>query len=154
MAAAAGAHHKGMLTLRSTQQPASGDPKPTYLTGEPLGPGKVSVLEVAVDAKKRELRIGVVHRPEYLRAARAADGATSFHDASISDCAAYFLMWKKGAALAYGSDRQPTMGAVTVSAGDTVRLEVDRTNPKALATVKVFAGSAEVGILTIPAHCK
>ena len=150
---ASAAPYGGMVSLRSTGHPVSGQKlKPTYLTSEPLLRGRTSVLEVAVDTKKSELRIGVVHRPEYLRIADEEGGAGSFHSSSKVDCVAYFLMWKKGAALAYGNDRQPTMGAVTVSAGDTVRLEVDRTNPKELAAMNVFANQAKIGVLTLPAN--
>ena len=91
----------GMVSLRSTGHPVSGQKlKPTYLTSEPLLRGKTSVLEVAVDTKKSELRIGVVHRPEYLRIADEEGGAVSFYSSSNDDCVAYFLMWKNGAALA------------------------------------------------------
>ena len=124
---AAAAAYGDALSLRATGHPVSGQKlKPTYLTSEPLLRGKTSVLEVAVDTKKSELRIGVVYRPEYLRIADEDGGAGSFYSDPTVDCVAYFLMWKKGAALAYGNDRQPKMGAVTVTAGDTVRLEVDR----------------------------
>eukprot|EP00729_Bicosta_minor_P008526 gene8526-18157_t len=154
MAAAAPPFQEGTLLLKATGHPVSGQPlKPTYLTGEALLRGKKSVFEVAIDAKKSELRIGVVNRPEYLRVAAESGGSRSFHSSCTVDCVAYFLMWKKGAALAYGNERQPTMAAVTASAGDTVRLEVDWTNTKVLATMKVYLNKVpqHVGEMTLPA---
>ena len=56
------------MLLKATGHPVSGSaPKPTYLTSEPLSKGKLHALELTVQTKKQELRIGVVNRPEYMR---------------------------------------------------------------------------------------
>lgn len=142
----------GDFKIQADGHPVSGGKlKPTYLTGQPLLRGCVSELEVAVDVKKTALRMGVVNRPAYLQLAQESSGSRSFYSSKTTDCVAFCSMMKKGAELTYGKIQHAKMAAVIVSAGDTVRLKVDRTNLRKLALMKVYVNTVKVGEMTLPA---
>ena len=127
-----------------------GGPKPTLLTSEPLLPGHSYALELRVAAKQRELRVGVVNRPEYLRVVASSGGARSFYSSAVVDAVAHLTCWQSGAALLFGDQVQEHIAGVTVSAGDAVRVELDRSDESKTPRMRAFVNSKRVCAISLP----
>ena len=142
----------GCRLLRATGHPVSGGgPKPTYLTSEPLVAGRLHALELTVKVKKSELRLGVINRPAYLQVVNDLGCARSFHSSQCASAVAYCVWWEKGAGIAMGKDFKEMLGNVTVSAGDKVRMELDRSDVSKPPKMRFKVNGADAGKFSLPA---